>query len=48
MARQFAQFTITELNSMILQLEAVEHPTPSQRGVLNDMKAVLLRRKALS
>jgi hypothetical protein len=48
MARQFDRFTIAELNSMIIQLETVLHPTLSQRRVLNEMKAVLGRRKALS
>ena len=46
--RQFDQFTITELNSMIIQLEEVEHPTLSQKRLLNEMKAVLDRRKAVT
>ena len=48
MARQFDRFTIAELNSMIIQLEAVERPTLDQKKVLNEMKAVLDRRKAMT
>jgi hypothetical protein len=48
MARQFDRFKIAEIESMIIQLEAVEHPTLDQKKVLNEMKAVLVRRKAMT